>query len=75
MLVNISEKVCVQKYTSSYQTQWACYEPFELPAQKKRCSWKKVSGLMSAAEMSLWLEDRYPDSDHAKHFSNVPNRL
>jgi len=72
MLVNISEKVCVQKYTSNYQTQWACYEPFERPAQQKRCSWKKISGLMSTAEMSLWLEQRYPGSDHAKHFSNVP---
>ncbi|WP_432473028.1 hypothetical protein [Amphritea sp. HPY] len=71
MLINISEHLSVQRYRNQDHTQWICYEPLANTQHQKRRPWSRITGLMSGAEMQLWLGLHYPDSGYASSFSEI----
>ncbi len=74
MLLNISNTLCVSKHASLHHANWICYEPCIDANNKKRQTWKRVTGLMSVRGMHSWLSEQYPDDSHAKAFLSIANR-
>lgn len=74
MLLNISNTLCVSKHSALHNASWICYEPCIDANNKKRQTWKRVTGLMSACGMHSWLSEQYPDATHAKTFLSIANR-
>ncbi len=74
MLVNISNTLCVSKHSALQHAKWICYEPCTDLNNKKRQTWKRVTGLMSECGMHTWLSEQYPESGHASMFLSIANR-
>jgi hypothetical protein len=53
--------------------QWACYEPLVTEHQSKRQAWKRITGLMSAESMNLFLAKKYPAEHVSSQFRAIIN--
>ena len=74
MLLNISNTLCVSKHPALHNSTWICYEPCIDASNKKRQTWKRVTGLMSECAMHHWLAEQYPEQGHAKLFLSIAQR-
>ncbi|WP_027858604.1 hypothetical protein [Marinobacterium jannaschii] len=74
MLITISDNLSVQRFNNPHNTQWTCFGHFDQSENHKRRSWKKMTGLMSTDAMHSWLDKNYPETDHASHFRNIPQK-
>lgn len=68
MLQNLNKHVCVSRHPGNNQDQWACYEPINVKANKKRPVWKNLTGLLSTAEMQRHLDKNYQSTEISKRF-------
>ena len=74
MLLNISNTLCVSKHQALHNSTWICYEPCIDASNKKRQTWKRITGMMSVCGMHSWLSEKYPDAAHANTFLSIANR-
>lgn len=73
MLRYLSENLCVSKFEGMDYDQWACYEPLVTEHQSKRQAWKRITGLMSAESMNLFLAKKYPAEHVSSQFRAIIN--
>jgi len=73
MLRNLSDNLCVSKFEGMDYDQWACYEPLTTEYQSKRQAWKRITGLMSADSMHIFLAKNYPAGHACNQFRAMIN--
>jgi hypothetical protein len=73
LLENLSENLCVSKFSGIHYDQWACYELIVTAPQSKRKTWKPVTGLMPAEAMSHFLLRNYPTEQVSSQFRAIVN--
>ena len=71
MLKHLNERVCVSEYAGKDQTLWACYEPSNSSRYTKRQVWKRLTGLLSTAEMQRYLDKNYRSSEVLDSFTSI----
>ena len=72
MLITISDNLSVQRFNNPHDTQWACFGHFDRSDSHKHRTWKKMTGQMSTDAMHNWLNQTFPDTDHANRFRAIP---
>lgn len=73
MLENLSGHICVSRHMGQNQALWTCYEPLTSDSQSRRQMWKRLTGLLSTAEMAHYLQEQYHSSEVSNNFSSVSN--
>lgn len=71
MLFNIDNDLCVSKHTAPNSNKWICYSACLSTDNKKRTTWKNVTGLLSTDGMYRWLLENHSANHAAEHFSDL----
>jgi len=73
MLENLNGQICVSRHIGQDQDLWTCYEPLTSGSQSRRQMWKRLTGLLSTAEMANYLQEQYHSQEVSNNFSSVSN--
>ena len=74
MLINISNTLCVSRHGHGQHDKWICYTPGEQGSNKKRQTWKQVTGLMSPCSVRDWLRTHFADEQMEQAFDAITQR-
>ena len=74
MLINISNTLCVSRHGSVQSGKWICYTPCPDAGNKKRPTWKQVTGLMSPCSVRDWLRTHFADEQMEQAFDAITQR-
>ncbi|MFY0678422.1 MAG: hypothetical protein JXR18_14190 [Neptuniibacter sp.] len=73
MLENLNGEVSVSRVKGKDGDLWVCYEPLG-SNESKRQLWKRITGLLTGAEMDVYLGERYHSSELSEKFRHISGR-
>lgn len=73
MLENLNGEVSVSRVKGKDGELWICYEPLG-SNESKRQLWKRVTGLLTDAEMDVYLGERYRSLALSEKFRHISGR-
>lgn len=70
MLENLNGEVSVSRVKGRDGDLWVCYEPLS-SNESKRQLWRRVTGLLTGAEMGVYLEEHYSSLELSEKFRDL----